>query len=382
MIRRFRTLIGVGVLGLLVAACGGRGPTVADTAASVEPVADGPDVSVVWSVNVGDAETPHHRLAIAQRDGRLFAASAGGRVTALDAQSGAVEWQVTLDVPVAGGPGAGDEGIALGTADGEVILLDPQDGGVRWRQSVTSEILAPPAVGQGNVVVRTGDGRVFALDAEDGSQRWLYSRSVPSLSLRGHSAPVLVPNGVVAGFDNGRLSALALDDGSAAWEATIAVPEGRTDLERMIDIDADPLVDRGDLFAGAYQGRLTGIALGDGEIAWARDISLLGGLAVDAGNLYATDADGQVWALDRSNGASVWRFDELAGLTLTTPVVDSDRVAVAASDGQVYWLDADDGRLLARHDVGNAGIAAAPRMGDGLLYVLDLDGRLQGLEIN
>lgn len=366
----------------VVAGCGTSGPMEADDPPAVELADDGPAASVVWSTNVGAAETPYHRLELALREGLIVAASADGQVTALDAASGDVEWQVSLDVPISGGPGSGKEGIALGTAEGEILLLSESDGSVRWRSQVSSEVLAPPAVGQDTVVARTGDGRVFALEASDGSQRWLYSRSVPSLSLRGHSAPVLVRNGVVSGFDNGRLSALGLADGEPAWEATVAVPEGRTDLERMIDIDADPLVARGDLFAGAYQGRLTGISLGSGDIAWAKELSLLGGLAVDSSNLYATDAEGRMWALDRRNGASVWRSDDLSGTRLTAPVLHADRIAVAGSDGTVSWLNPDDGRLLARHEVGRAKIAAAPLAHEGRLYVLDLDGRLQAVELD
>ncbi|MDR9454183.1 MAG: outer membrane protein assembly factor BamB [Spiribacter sp.] len=372
----------VASLSILIAGCGSSGPMRADDAPAVELADDGPMVRVVWSANVGDARTPHHRLELALQEDLIVAAAADGQVTAFDAASGEVQWQVSLDVQISGGPGAGEEGIALGTADGEILLLSESDGSVRWRSRVSSEVLAPPAVGQDTVVARTGDGRVFALEASDGSQRWLYSRSVPSLSLRGHSAPVLVRNGVVSGFDNGRLSALALTDGDPAWEATVAVPEGRTDLERMIDIDADPLVARGDLFAGAYQGRLTGISLGSGDIAWARELSLLGGLAVDSSNLYATDAEGRVWALDRRNGASVWRADDLSGTMLTAPALHAETIAVAGSDGYVTWLGPDDGRLLARHQVGGAKIAAAPLEHAGRLYVLDLDGRLHAVEID
>jgi len=367
---------------VMLAACGSRGPLEADDAPAVEVADDGPEVRVVWSANVGRASTPYHRLELALREGQIIAAAADGQVTALDAASGDRQWQVSLDTPISGGVGAGEEGIALGTPEGEVLLLSAADGSVRWKSQVSSEVLAPPAVGQDTVVARTGDGRVFALEASDGSQRWLYSRSVPSLSLRGHSAPVLVRNGVVSGFDNGRLSALTLAEGDPVWEATVAVPEGRTDLERMIDIDADPLVVRGDLFAGAYQGRLTGISLGSGEIAWARDLSLLGGLTVDASNLYATDDEGRVWALDRRNGASVWRSEELAGVTLTAPTMHAERVAVAGSDGYVSWLDPDDGHVLARTALGRAKIAAPPLEHEGRLYVLDLDGRLHGVEVD
>ena len=367
---------------LLLAGCGGAAFMDAQDAPAVEVSGSALNIERLWSRDVGAAGSAAHRLEPLLAGERLVVASGSGRVTALAPDNGEVLWETRLDAPISGGPGGNAQQIALGTADGEIITLAAADGRVQWRTSVSSEVLAPPVVGQDSVVARTADGRVFALDGATGEQRWLYSRSLPTLSLRGHSAAVLVRDGVVAGFDNGRLSALDLASGNPAWEATVAVPEGRTDLERMIDIDADPLVDAGDLFAGAYQGRLAGMALASGEIAWARDISVLGGLAIDASNLYATDEQGRVWALDRTNGASVWRSSALAGLRLGAPVRHAGQLAVVGADGFVTWLATNDGRVMARYRVGNARIVGAPAVAGDRLYVLDLAGRLQALKIN
>lgn len=368
---------------LLLAGCsiGGGGLTDAQPAAEVTIEAPAFVVNADWSTRVGRAELPYHRLEMSQVGTRLYAASANGQVSAINRENGEIIWEQSLEVAISGGPSATESLVVVGTANGEVIALGAERGELRWRQSVSSEILAPPAIGQDHVVVRTGDGRVFALSSRDGAQQWLYSRSVPALSLRGHSAPVLVPGGVVAGFDNGRVSALNLETGEPVWEATIAVPQGRTDLERMVDLDADPVVDRGDLFAGTYQGRLTGLNLGNGEIAWARDISVIGGIAVDASNVYATDAEGQLWAVDRSNGASVWRLDALTGVALSAPVRSAEHVIVAGGDGYVYWIDPVDGQVQARDSVSNAQITAAPVVVGDRVYVLDLPGRLKALRL-
>jgi len=368
---------------LLLAGCslGGGGLTGAQPAPAVTIEAPALTVTEGWSTRVGRAELPYHRLEISQVGTRLYTASADGQVTAINRENGEIIWEQSLAVDISGGPSATESLVVVGTVNGEVIALGAEQGELRWRESVSSEILAPPAIGQGQVVVRTGDGRVFALSSRDGAQQWLYSRSVPALSLRGHSAPVLVPGGVVAGFDNGRVSALNLESGEPVWEATIAVPQGRTDLERMVDLDADPVVDRGDLFAGTYQGRLTGLSLGNGQIAWARDISVIGGIAVDASKVYATDAQGQLWAVDRSNGASVWRLDALAGVALSAPVRSDHYVIVAGDDGHVYWVDPADGQLQAQYKVSNAQITAAPLVIGDRVYVLDLRGRLKALQL-
>ncbi len=369
-------------LALVLAACGGRDVLKADDAPAVEFMSGSSlVVKEVWSARVGRASVPYHRLELAHWQGQIIAAAANGEVTSFSALDGAERWQQDLDVELSGAVAAGEDIVVVASATGRVFALDAGNGIVRWRADLGGEVLAPAAIGQGRVVLRTGDGRVVALSAATGVREWLYSRSVPALSLRGHSAPVLVPDGVVAGFDNGRLSALDLASGSPAWEATVAVPEGRTDLERMVDLDADPLVIGGDLFAGTYQGRVAGIALASGQIAWAREVSVIGGLAADADNLYATDAEGRLWAFDRRNGASVWRLDDLEGLQLTAPVMHNDYVLVAGSDGVSNWIDARDGRIVARYEHGNSRISAAPLVVDGQAYVLDLRGRLHALNI-
>ncbi len=366
---------------LVIAGCGGQSLIQAEDPPALDSPVPEAQVTQRWQTDIGAASVPYHRLEPAALDDRIFAASSDGEVAAFDADSGEPLWRQDFDVEIGGAVGAGEDAVAVGTTTAEVLFLDAGTGELDWRARVSSEVLAPPAVGQGSVVVRTADGGVFALDAANGDQRWLYRRNVPALSLRGHSAPVLVNGGVVAGFDNGRLSALDLATGNPVWEATVAVPEGRTDLERMIDLDADPVVSGRELFAGTYQGRLTGLALGNGQVAWARDVSVLGGLSVDDTNVYATDAEGRIWAFDRRNGASVWRVDALSGIRLTAPVRYGDRLVVAGSDGWLYWIDVRDGRLTARYEVGRTGIAAAPLLEEDRLYVLDLGGRLRALTI-
>lgn len=339
------------------------------------------DVRLIWEARVGRTELLSERLQPALAGGRVYTAASDGTITALDAKDGSLIWRKELHRPVSGGPAAGNGLVVVGTHEGEVLALAAADGELLWISHVTSEVLAPPAIGQGVVVVRTNDGRVFALDAETGQRHWIYGRHVPVLTLRGHSAPVLVPGGVVVGFDNGRVAALRLSDGMPVWEQSIAIPQGRTELERMVDVDADPVVADGVVFAAAYQGRIAALSLRNGRIIWARELSVYSGIAVDEDNVYVSDAKGRIWAFDRLNGASVWRQDIFQGQRLSAPATYSGYVVVGGSDGYVNWLATEDGRLVARQKVDDTRISVAPVIAGDRVYVQSMGGRLVAYEL-
>ncbi|HKJ94555.1 MAG TPA: outer membrane protein assembly factor BamB [Gammaproteobacteria bacterium] len=359
----------------LLAGCSTPAMIEANDAPPVKTVGSVP-LHRLWSASVGATNTRTLRLGPSVSQGRLFAADAEGTVTALDAKTGKRIWQQDLERPLSGGPASGDGLVVIGTREGAVLGMKADSGKLEWESGVTSEVLAPAAIGQGTVVVRTNDGRVFALEEASGERRWLYDRNVPSLSLRGHSSPVLVQDGAIVGFDNGRLTALTLEDGTPAWDATVGLSKGKTDLERMVDIDADPVVAGDRVFAASYQSRIASVRLRDGQIEWTRDISSYSGLAVDRGNVYVTDDKGRVWALDRSSGASVWRQDELSGLALTAPVRFGDYLAFGASDGYVYFLAKDTGAIVDRRSLDDTRVLVRPLVSGDRMYVQSGGGRL------
>lgn len=378
---RCRTLLAASLAGGLLAGCAGPGVREA-----VAPPADlqlTPELTVerLWRRNVGSGGLPNHRLRPVRFGDRLLVASADGRLLSLQPERGDVGWKVDLDRALGAGPAAGDDLLAVGTRAGEVVALDPADGAIRWTSGLTSEVLAPPAIGQGLVVARSNDGRVFALEQDSGERRWLYDRNVPSLSVRGYGAPVMVSGGVLVGFDNGRLEALDLRDGTVAWEASVAVPSGRSELERMVDIDADPQVNGGEVFAASYQGRAAAVSLRSGRIQWAREMSVVAGLAVDSSFVYLVDAEGSVWCLDRFSGASVWRQQALQGTEPTAPVLQGDWLVVGAADGHLSWLSTEDGRLLQRAAMGSTRIAVPPVVDGDRVYVQDLAGQVAAWQV-
>jgi outer membrane protein assembly factor BamB len=336
-------------------------------------------VDQVWSRDMGDGE---ERLGVRQHpalaDGRLYAADLEGNVVALQAGTGAELWRVETGLRFTGGPGVAEGTVVVGSLDGDVVALNPDDGAERWRAKVSSEVIATPApaVGNGLAVVRANDGRVFAFSLTDGERRWIYDRGLPSLTLRGNGPPLIAEGAVFLGYDNGTVVALRAGDGVQQWEQTVAAGEGRTEIDRMVDIDGELIVDSQEVFAAAFNGQVLAIAMQGGRPLWNREVSSYGGLALAGERILASDRDGTVWAFDRRTGAAMWKQEALAHRWLTTPAVQGGYAVVGDLEGYVHWLSLEDGALAARDRLSRDPIRATPQVADDLLYVVSTDGEL------
>lgn len=331
----------------------------------------------IWERSVGDgADDAYLKLTPASDGDNIYVAEREGRVRAFAAADGEPQWQTGTKAFIAGGPGIGSKHALVGTSNGEVIALARADGSIAWRSRVTSEVLSPPVEDAGVVVARTIDGKLFGLAVDTGERLWVYDRNVPVLTLRGTSTPALSQGAVVAGFDSGRLVALDIRNGQQIWETTVASPSGRSELERMVDIDADPVIADGVIYVATFQGRVSAHDLYSGEVIWRRDMSSHAGLSVDSRHLYVTDTDSLVWALERSGSASLWRQDKLRARALSAPAVSGNHVVVGDLEGYVHWLAREDGALAARTRVSGGAIVAQPLVIGDTVYVYSSGGRL------
>lgn len=312
---------------------------------------------------------------------RVYAATRDGSVSAFDARTGEPVWETDTDLPLSGGPGIGDGLVLVGTSDGDVLALGENDGAINWRARVSSEVLSAPQAKGGIVVVRTTDGKLFGLSSDDGTRLWVYDRTAPVLTLRGTSSPALVEGAAVAGFDGGQMVAVALSNGQPLWETRVAVPRGRTELERMVDIDADPIIVDNAVYAVTYQGQIAALELFSGQVIWRRDMSSHAGLGVGPENVYVTDDASHVWALNRNNSASMWRQAKLEARRVSPPAVFDRYVVVGDYEGYVHWLRKDDGQFVARVRIDNDSIIAAPVATAFAVYVLDSGGELAALQV-
>ena len=375
------------VLGLLAAGLSGCG--VSDRLAGGEDHALEPselvdfeatvEVERRWRCRIGSGVDERFlKLRALPFDGLVLAAGHDGDVSACDAQSGDRVWRVDTEAPLSGGPGAGDGLVVVGTLDGEVIALDAEQGAQVWRTRVSSEVLAPPLAARGVVVVRTGDGKLFGLASRDGRRIWVYDRTMPVLTLRGSGAPALFEDTVIAGFDGGRVVSISLSDGQTRWESAVAVPSGRSELERIVDIDADILVADETVYVVTFQGQVTALDARLGAVLWRRELSSHAGMGLNRSSLFVSDDMSHVWAFDRSSGASLWRQQRMEGRELGAPVGFGDYVVVADAEGYVHWLRREDGQFAARIRVRD-GVLAPPVAAGDTVYVLDRGGTLSAL---
>ncbi|MEE4298762.1 MAG: outer membrane protein assembly factor BamB [Pseudomonadales bacterium] len=355
------------------------------------------EVLELWDGRVGAGLGERYTRLVPAIDGDvLYAADAYGVVEARRLEDGERLWQTRIGSPeggvlgavafwgrdddegsfVTGGVGAGEGRLFLGTENGELVALRGADGEELWRFQLSSEILAPVAAGDGRVFVVSEDGRLTALAAEDGTRIWSYDTQVPVLTLRGTGAPVWSDPIVFAGFANGRLTALRGESGEVLWEHVVALPSGRSELERIADLDGSPLLTPVGAFVASYQGAIKSLRLQDGAVQWERPISSHAELAEGYGQIYSTDEDGVIRAMDQVSGNVVWEQAGLARRGVTGPAVFGPWLAVGDFEGWVHLFAQSDGRPLARVRVDRNGIRNAPISTGDRLVVLGNGGRL------
>jgi len=315
-------------------------------------------------------------------DKQLFIAHPRGRVRALDAACGCRLWNVETGIALSGAIGSGGGYLLLGTHKGEVLALSTDDGSLQWRSELSSEVMSSLQVSQGVIVVRTNDGKIYGLNGASGERLWVYETIVPSLSLRGLGSPLVVGDRVYAGFSNGKVAALSVSNGKLLWEKIITLAKGRSELERLVDVDAELAYNGGVLYAVAFQGRLVALDSDSGRILWAREFSSHSGIDVDERQLYIGDDEGQLWALDRRTGATLWRQKNLMRRQVTAPTIHGGNIVVGDLDGYLHWLSAEDGSFVMRRRVDDVALMERPLVANHILYSVSHLGTITALRMD
>jgi outer membrane protein assembly factor BamB len=351
----------------------GSGPKVAP----LKPIVATAEAATRWSVSVG--KSGDYTFAPAVVGNAVFTAANDGTVIKLE--DGKPVWQINAGQRLSAGVGADSRLVVVGTPKGEVLAFSADDGRSVWQAKVSSEVLAAPTVGEGGVAVKSGDNRVFFFDGADGSRKWVYQRSTPTLSIRSAGSPVFADQYVFVGFPGGKLVALSLQNGAPVWEGVVALPKGATELDRVADIVAPPVVDGRQVCAVAFQGRVACFDMGQGgALIWSRELSSAVGLALDARYLFVTDDKGAVHALDRQSGSSLWKQDKLTNRHVSGPAISRGLVAVADAEGIVHMLSREDGSFMARQKTDGAAVRAPVQLLGSSFLVQTVGGNLSSIE--
>ena len=373
-----RLLLPLSLAALLIAAGCSKDKDVEPPAVLVKFPATLP-VKKLWSEGVGGGKKQlvlRLGLGPAADKGMVFAASHKGEVLAASLDTGRHVWVKKLKMPLSAGPSAALGMVVVGSSKGDIVAMDGATGRELWRSHVNSELLSDPAISEKVVVMRSVDGRLHGFNTHTGKELWSVEQQVPRLSLRGTATPIIVKEVAISGFDNGKVMAISINTGDTVWDTALASPHGRTELDRLVDIDSAVRAVGDNVFATGFQGRTAMLALDSGQIWWGHDMSSYKGLAVDDDNLYVTQADGVVVGLRQRDGSELWRNQKLRMRRLSTPVLTSNAVVVADFQGYVHWLDKTTGELVARERMDKKRITNPPvAVGDTVVVMSD-DGKL------
>lgn len=336
---------------------------------------------LVWKTSTGNgAGKEYLKLTPALGDHAIFTSSAKGVVTSIAKNSGNTNWSTNTGFMLTTGPGAGEGIVVIGSMHGNVIALSEATGSTKWSTTVNGELIANPAIGNGHVIVKALDGTVTALSVNDGHKLWSFKQTEPDLVLRGASTPIVREDHVIAGFANGNLASASLSSGQVNWVQQLAVPEGGFAIERMIDIDADPVIYGHRIFAATYQGNIASLDWRFGKQLWSHKISSYTGMTADDNAVYISDAQSHVWSFGADSGLVNWRQNELAARNVSGPANMGNYIVVGDAQGYLHWLDKRDGHFAAREYLGGA-ILAKPLMDGQTMYVLAANGTLAAYQL-
>ena len=346
------------------------------------PLSSSSQVKTLWTASTGNGSgNMQIPLPLAAEQGVVYASNYNGTVAAYDVNSGKRFWSIQTHATITSGPGVGNTLVAVGTSDGKVIALERATGKLLWQRTVSTQILAAPQIAADKVIVKTIDSKLYGLNASDGSISWQYDHTPSQYMLRVNSAPRISQDRVVAGFNDGKLTAVKLNNGQLIWERTIAMPQGASLVQQLIDVDTSPLIINKTIYTAAYQGNLLAMSADGSQLLWQRPFSTYNNLAATGNLLIAADTDSQIWAINRQTGKVEWRQPQLNARRITGPVIHDQAIVVGDVEGYLHWLALEDGHFIARVKVSGDGIIATPVVVNNTLVVVTKAGKMAAYRI-
>lgn len=361
------------LLAVMLTACGS--PSNVDAPAELKSFKKLYRIDVDWKKNVGSMADSSGRMRAAFANGAIFVVDDTGQVTSLDSTSGKLNWVSKLEKPVSTGITVGDSLLVFATRNGDVVAVSTADGSIAWTANVQGAVLGVPAIGNGKAYVQTEDGRIIALSERDGTVAWTVERTVPALSLRGNSGSVYAQGLLVAGFANGHVIGVDSRNGRVLWDRVVSYPAGRSDVDRLSDVDAPPVIEGYRLFAVSYQGKIMAMDLRNGQVLWTRPMSVYLPFSADDRNLYIVNDEGVVLAISQANGASVWIQNDLKRRISTRPLIYEGKIILGDKEGYIHVLDSGNGVISGRYS-GDGSKVLSHLVANGKIYSLTEKGQL------
>lgn len=299
-----------------------------------------------WRTSIGEgSKGAYLRIEPFVDEETIYTADPSGSVYALNLKNGKTLWSTKLNEVISAGVIVTDSCLIVATQNGFLHCLNPDNGNKVWQTRLSSEAISTPAADDQQVFVHTVDGRVTAFDLSAGQQVWSYESAMPVLTVRGTGSPLVLDQLVVIGFATGKVVGLDKPLGVPRWEVRLASPDGRSELERLVDIDGQPIFESGLIYAASYHGNVAAIGL-RGETVWEEQGSSYTSPEFSLGSLYLTLDNDHVQAYDAENGAKIWQQTSLTGRKLGQVTAHKRYLAVADNDGNLYLISQINGELV------------------------------------
>jgi outer membrane protein assembly factor BamB len=345
---------------------------------------------IAWQKSVGNGVDKYYsQLQPAVDSETIYAASRKGEIKAFTLD-GELLWsndfsehesnQLNRSARFSGGITLAMDTLFIGTENAQVLAIDKNSGELKWLSGVSGEVLANPAYANGKIVVHTSRGDLIALDSRTGEQLWSLNNEQPNLTLRGSSAPSISQGGIIYGRADGFVTAALLETGQALWQLPIARPHGATELDRIVDVDMQPVISNGQIFALAYNGNLAAIDLLKGEQLWSTKYSGFNNITLSGNRLYLTDYRGWVYAVDRRTGDQIWVNEQLSYRNVTAVTVANEYLVVGDGEGYLHWINRDTGQFVAQQKIDSKGLYKESVATLTHLYLLSRSGKLVAIE--
>lgn len=348
--------------------------------AELSPIKEKVHLKLDWVASIGSSKKTHAlKLKPVVNKGVVYVAGSNGLVQAIDAKSAKALWSNQLKQDIMSGPTVNEGMLAVGTSASTVVLLNQADGRTMNVNGVSGDVFSKPIISNHRLIAKTIDGNVYAFDT-DGKELWVSEHGAPHLILQASSSPIVLNNIILVGFSDGKLDAIDPQTGRVLWQRSIVYASGSSDVERLVDIDADPIVQGDTVYIATYQGYVGAMNLSTGQFIWSKPASVYKNMAIGEGDLFFVDNDDVIWAISRQTGQVKWKQTALKARGVTAPSLSGNRLVVGDKTGLLHILSTTNGEFIGREQLGGA-IYSDPTISGRQVYVVTANGKLNRLSI-